>query len=347
MRQIIKEADFRKELKSTPGTGYLFFGDEDYLKAFAVKQAREMLCPDPTYAFFNEMRLDATDFTADKLLDALMPMPMMADKKLVTVHGLNFNTMRQTEVDELCDVLAVLEEYDYNLLILYADADCLDPGILPKRPSSTLSKLGEYLTPVQFDRCVGARLTAWIQKHFAHNGVDASPEFCARVPEYCGHSMFVLANEIDKLSYYVLSHGQTVVNEEHLRHVCVPSTEYDAFAFSNAIMIGNQELALSILADYKLRRMEPVMVLSETLNVICDMIAVRAMTDEGIPPAEIGKAFQKPKHEYAIKLYQKSLRGITEKRLRRALDACLAADHSLKLSASKGYAPLEQLICSL
>jgi len=111
-------------------------------------------------------------------------------------------------------------------------------------------------------------------------------------------------------------------------------------------MNGNQEAALAILAYYKLRRMEPIMILSETISVICDMISVRTMTEEGIPPSEIGKAFQRPKHEYTIKLYQKSLRNISEKRLRRALDACLAADSALKLSA-KGYAPLEQLICSL
>ena len=77
---LLKEADFRKELKSNPRAGYLFFGDEDYLKAFAVKQARELICPDPSFAFFNEIRLDAMDFEAQKLIDALMPLPMMADK---------------------------------------------------------------------------------------------------------------------------------------------------------------------------------------------------------------------------------------------------------------------------
>ena len=136
---IIKDADFRREIKSEPRAGYLLFGEEDYLKAFAVKQARELLCPDPTFAFFNEMRIDALGFTADKLLDALMPMPMMADRKIITLHGLNFNTMRQNELDDLCDALAALEEYDYNVLLVIAAADCLDPGYLPKKPSGVLS----------------------------------------------------------------------------------------------------------------------------------------------------------------------------------------------------------------
>ena len=342
--ELIKEADFRKELKGTPRAGYLFFGEEDYLKAFSVRQARELLCPDPTFAFFNEMRLDAVDFTPQKLLDALMPMPMMADRKLVTVSGLNFNTMRPTDLDGLCEVLSELPHYDYNLLIITAASDCLDSGYLPKRPSATLTKLGEHLMPVHFERCTTAKLAAWIGKHFAHNGVEASPELCARMPDYCGHSMFILANEIDKLSFYTLSHGEKIATEENMRLVCTPANEYDAFAFTNAIMENKQDAALAILADYRFRRVEPLMILGDVSRVICDMLGVRAMTAEGNPAAEIASALGL--HEFKVGLYQKSLRNTSEKRLRRALDACSTADTALKLSP-QGYTALEKLICSL
>ncbi len=342
---IIKDADFRREIKSEPRAGYLLFGEEDYLKSFAVKQAREQLCPDPTFAFFNEMRIDALGFTPDKLLDALMPMPMMADRKLVTLHGLNFNTMRQNEVDELCDALAALEEYDYNVLLVIAAADCLDPGYLPKRPSGVLTKLGEHLTPVQFERCTTAKLAAWIQKHFAHNGVTASPALCSAMPEFCGHSMFVLANEIDKLSFYTLAHGRTEAVEEDMRLVCTPAEEFDTFAFTNAIMDGKQETALAILADYRFRRVDPLFVLGDVIRVFCEMLGVQKMLADGLAPTEISSVLKI--HEFRVGLYQKSLRASSENRMRRALDACLTADAALKLSPTKGYTVLERLICSL
>ena len=341
---VLKEADFRKELKSGLRAGYLFFGDEDYLKSFAIKQARDLLCPDPTFSFFNEIKLDAMDFDPQKLLDALMPMPMMADRKLITLSGLNFNTMRQGDLDELCDVLGALSDYDYNVLIVTVAADCFNPGFLPKKPSGTLTKLAEYLTPVQFDRCTTAKLAAWVQKHFAHNGVEADGAFCTRFPEYCGHSMFILANEIDKLSYYVLSHQRNTVADADMRLVCTPANEYDAFAFTNAIMEGKNEVALGILADYRFRRMDPIIIMGDVVRVICDMVAVRSMTQDGVPNAEIGAVLKL--HEFKVGLYQKSLRQIGEARLQRALDACCEADHSLKLSQA-GYAPLEQLICRL
>ncbi len=342
--EIIKEADFRKEIKSAPRAGYLFFGDEDYLKSFSVKLARETLSPDPSFAFFNDIRLDAVDFDPGKLVDALMPAPMMEERKLVTLTGLNFNTMRQGDVDLFCDALSSLEEYDYNTLIVVAAADCLTPGVLPKRPSPTLSKLSQFLTPVQFDRCSTQKLAAWVQKHFAHNGVEASPEFCIAFPEYCGHSMYVLSGEIDKLSFYVLSHQRNTVTQEDMHLVCTPATEYDAFAFTNAIMEGKSEAALAILADYRFRRIDPLIILGDVSRVICDMISVSAMCEEGAPNALIASVLKL--HEFKVGLYRKCIAASGPEKLSRALDACLSADRLLKLSPT-GYAPLEQLICTL
>lgn len=306
--------------------------------------ARDTLCPDPSFSFFNDIRLDAVGFEIGALVDALMPMPMMEDRKIITLTGLNFNTMRQNELDEFCTALEALEEYDYNTLIVVAAADCLTPGILPKRPSPTLSKLSEFLTPVQFDRCTTQKLAAWVQKHFAHNGVDADPAFCSAFPEYCGHSMYILANEIDKLSYYVLSHGKTAVTQEEMRLVCTPASEYDAFAFTNAIMEGKSEAALAILADYRFRRTDPLMILGDVSRVICDMVAVSELCNEGLSNAQIASALKL--HEFKVGLYRKSIASSSPARLSRALNACLEADRHLKLSQT-GYAPLEQLICTL
>ena len=347
--EILKDSDFKKDLKAEPKKGYLFFGEEDYLKAFALKTAEETLCPDPTFSFFNVMKLDALDFSPSKLLDALMPMPMMADRKLVIVSGLNFTTMRPTDLEGLCDALSALEEYDYNTLIITAAADCFDGGYLPKSPSATLKKLAEHLTPVQFERCTPARLNAWVQKHFAHNGVNASPQFCSLMIDYCGRGMFQLANEIDKLSFYERFHGRDQVSEPDLRLVCTPVTEYDVFAFTNAIMEGKQEAALAILADYKFRRVEPVIILSEVSRVFCDMEIISAMEADGCSFAEIADHFKKHfrYHEYKVSLYQKSARQISHKRLRRAIQLCADADATIKTSWGSAYQPLERLICAI
>ena len=61
---ILKEADFRKALKTAPTGGYLFFGEEDYMKSASLRMARQGITEaDPAMATFNDIRLDGLDFT--------------------------------------------------------------------------------------------------------------------------------------------------------------------------------------------------------------------------------------------------------------------------------------------
>ncbi len=241
-------------------------------------------------------------------------------------------------------MLSERKNYDYNFFILSLASDCFDPGYLPKRPSGVYNRLAELLTPVQFDTVSPAKLAAWVQKHFAHNGVSADPRLCSLMVDYCGRGMFRLANEIDKLSYYTLAHGMTEATEQDLRSVCTAVTEYDAFAFANAIMDGKQETALSILADYRFRRVDPLVILGDVIRVFCDMESVRAMLADGASTQEIAAKLKL--HEFRVGLYAKSLRSSPDDRLKRAIRACVAADASLKLSP-QGYTALEKLICSI
>ena len=345
MRTIIKEADFRRQLKSQPEVGYLFFGDEDYMKATAIRMARDLLCPDKSMAFFNDIRLGGADFTPDQLQDAMMSPPLGADRKVITITGLNFNTMKASEIEDLLEVLSQLSEYSFNMVMLSVDSDGLDAGTLPKRPSQLLVDLCDYLVPVWFEKNTPAKLSGWVQKHYLHHGVQASPEVCQHTVAYCGRDMYVLANEIDKVACYVLSHGRSQATCEDVKTASIPAMEYDAFAFTNAIMERRQGDALDILQDLKFRRVEPIFVLSEVARVVCDMVAVKSLTENGMTNAEISTATKI--HEYRVGLYLRGCAQVDLSRLRRAVELCCEADTALKSYASGGYGVIEKLICAL
>lgn len=343
--QTIRDDAFRKLIKKGLSGGFLFYGDEDYTKNFALRLAREAICPDPTFALFNDLRMDALDFSSDALLDALMPLPMMADKKIVTVSGLNVNTLiRNHEFDALIDTLASLEEYDYNVLILSVPADYIDPGYA-KKPSEALARLSEFLTPVLFEPIVGARLSAWVGKHFEHHGVSAAPDVCDYLIKICGQSMFILASETEKLSYYCLSSGRSVVTREDVDAASIAELDADAFALTNAILDGKHQDALHALDVMKFRRVQPLFVLSEISNTISYLALMKPLLDEGLPIAEIGSIL-KIKSDYKVRKYAAACAGKSQKRLRRAVELCADADRTLK-SSYAGYGPIEQLIGTL
>ncbi len=342
MNAIISQAEFIKQIKSSPAQGYLFFGDEDYMKKFALEAATAAISPEPAFAFFNEIRLDSFSYSPEALIDALMPAPMMAERKMVILTGIDFTAMRQGELDALCRTLEALAEYDYNTLIINTSADRFDEGSLPKRPSSTLTRLSEYLIPVRFEKNSPARLASWVAKHLEHNGVTAEPEICTLIIERCGRDMFSLANETDKLAFYVLSQGRDRVCRNDVLNIAVPVSEYDAFAFTNAIAARRRDEALEILSDMKARRQEPIMIISEISRTVGDMLSVAVLRSDGLTQREIAEVLKI--HEYRVGVIMRSLPD-TEM-CKTMLSRCRDADLEIK-SFGDGYSVLEKLICTI
>ncbi len=340
--EIITESDFRKSIVKSPARGYLFFGDEDYLKSFALKTAREAICPDPSLAPFNNIRLEGLDLTPDTLLGAMTTLPMMSERKLVEVSGMNLSELRGNRLEEYCKVLFLLEEYDYNTVIISVPAGGMDYGQLPKKPSATLKKLAEYLVPVHFAASTPLMLSRWVARHFNANSVRADAAVCSTLVDYCGTDMHRLSAETDKLSWYALASGRDYVTPEDIKKVAIADTSYDTFAMTNAVMDNNKGTALSVLAEMKRKRIEPTVIMGEVIRVFGDMLAVRTMTDEGLTTAETASRLKI--HEYRVKLCLKG--GASRERLRRIVDLCAEADAALKLSP-QGYAAIERLICSL
>lgn len=344
MFEIIKEDAFRREPAFLSGRAFLFFGEEDYLKAAAVRSVREVLCPDPAMAFFNDITIDATDYTPDKLLDAMAPPPMMTDARLILLRGFDFTSMKASDAETLALVLAQLEEYDFNCIIIQTAVGLFDEGYLPRRPSPMLKRLGEVATPVQFDAPTGARLARWVGKHFAHYGVAADQTACNELIAYAGKTMFVLANEIEKLAAYVKENGQNAVTVADIRKVAVPASLPDAFALSNAILAGNGQAALEALAVMKFERIEPTVILGEISGIFSNLQSMRVLLDAGKSIKEAAAVLKM--HEYKAGLLAKAAMRTSPQRL--ALVIALAAETDRALKRSYGdYAPLEKLICAL
>lgn len=344
MFNIINEGDFRALVGKTAGRAFLFFGEEDYLKATTLRALRKSVSPDEAFAMFNDVTLDTPDFDAEKLLDAVSAPPMMSEERLVVVRGLDLAGLKATEREALDGVLAQLETYNYTTLVLYAPSGSIDEGALPKRPSAALKKWQSVLTPVWFAAPTEARLAKWTAQHFGHFGVRADPAFCALFVSYVGQSMYVLAGEIEKTAYFVLAAGRDAVTEADMRAAASPALACDAFALSNAILDGNHRAALSALAVLKFERVEPTVVLGEIARTLADMQSARYLLDAGRGKAEIAAALRI--HEYRAGLLSRAAARTDAARLARAVRLCAEADLSLK-RASADFSPIERLICSL
>lgn len=344
---IIKEADFKAKLKSGLSGGYFFFGEEDYLKRHYVSAARDAVSGEDSFAAFNDIKLDGEDFSADKLAELLMVPPMMSDKKFIELRGFDLTSMKQSEFDALCESLELLSEYDFNVLIFSVDSDSFEAGYLPKNPSSQLTRLSELLTPVQFELMPPRKLSAWVKRHFTHEDLKIEDVVCDYFVDYCGRNMFILKNEIEKLSAYVKYEGRDTVSREDIKEVSVQGTEFGVFAFSNSIMQKDTKLALSMLSLYKLQKKEPVMIMAEVTKTFSEMLSVKLLYDSGMTSFEIAEMLKGQKiKEYKVGLYIKSVSKTPIEKLQKIISLCRDTDLKLKNSPS-GYIAIERLICSI
>lgn len=342
--EIINDAEFRRRIKKSLLPGYLFFGEEDYTKSHALKLLRAAVCGDSGAGALNNIRLSPLEYSPQRLADALPPMPMFGERKLIELEGLDFGAMRSDELSSLLAVLPLLGEYDYNTLVISVPNRNIDAGRPPRKPSAIISSLSEHLLPVNFGRSTPSQLEGWTLKHFAHNGVSATPAICSKMTEYCGGSMYSLAGEIDKVSYYVLAHRRREVSEADILEAAIPDSDYDTFAFANALTSGDRPRALSLLSMMKERKIEPVMIMSEVSRVFGDMAAVRSLAGEGRHAREISELLKM--HEYRAGLYLSAVASTPHSALTRLLSLAAEADAAIKLSP-RGYSAIELLICSI
>lgn len=341
--QVISDAEFRKQLKSGNIGSYLFYGDEDYLKAHSVTLAAEAISPDPTFAPFNITKIDVLNYSPDKFLDTLMQPPMMVQQKLIVLTGFDFTAMRQSEVDSLCEILGTLREYDYSSVIISVASGCIDEGYSSAKPSAIINKLSEFLIPVRFEKSTPQKLAAWAVRHFEHGGVKISTDAIAFFIEYCGTGMYKLANEIDKLCAFVLYEGRDEVTKDDIKNVSIADTEFDTFALAGAIMESRNADALAVLDFLRFKRTDPLIIFGEVSRTFCDLLLIKRLIDDGMSTFDIGKA--KIMNEYRAKIYARSASRIPYERLYKKIQLCTEVDRQLKMSP-QGYSALEMLICS-
>lgn len=339
------ETELRSLIKSGPRGGFLFWGDEDYLKRHYLAQLRAAVlaeCP-PGLEELNRIALTLEDGDYAALASAILSPPVMAPAKIVEVTPPSLDALREKDRKNFLAALGEMEGVQDTVLVLVAPRGTLDAGT-PKRPTAYFRNLTAVLSPVEFPLQTGVRLRRWVERHFADAGLHAPEETVTAILARCAADMTGLAGEIDKLIAYEHAHGRIVVPAEDVPRVTSPGIREDAFALANAVLAGDRTAALSALDVYRKRREEPIVVLASLSRVMCDLLAVASLAEAGAEKADIARAMKM--HEYKAALYMRSAASFGSARLAAAVRRCREADRLTK-SASMGYIPLERFVCTI
>lgn len=338
------EAEFREELKNLHG-GYLFFGGEDYLKYTYSKEVKKNVL-DGTFDEFNHIVIYAEEYSPSALSNAIFALPMMAEKKLVEIRGVDFNAMKKDDISALEDVLVTLEENSHTVLLIRADNEYFSAGRLPKAPSEIYKMMSKYVTPVAFDFPTPARLRSWILKHFSKGKVEFDPTLCEYLVNMCGHDMWALSNEIDKLCEYANENGISKIESSHIDFVCCKTVEYDDFQLTNALLEKNKAMVFETLRRQRSAHEPAQSILASIVRLYTDMLVIHKLYQGGMNKSQISSAINM--HEFRVGKYLSSLSGVSEKKIERAAELCAEADIKSKSSSNiTSYIAVERLVSAL
>ena len=329
-------------LKSgVPAGGYLFYGDEDYLKANTLQRIRHALLPDEGLADFNRRSFTGENYTPGDLVEAILSPAMLVEKKLIEVTLPEGDAIRDKERAALLEALSTIADTDDTVLVLTFPAGRLDPGTA-KRPSALFKALTKVLTPIEFPLQGESQLLRWMQRHLAEYHVALDPAVGRQILAICGSSMLRLSGELDKAGAYAAAHGMSELTIEAARQVVTPTEEDDAFRLANCLLAGDRQGAYACLSTKIRRKEEPHVLLAQITRVYTDLAIAAAFLADGRDKRELAQSMKM--HEYRAGLYCRAAASAPGGYFEHALEKCLSAELALKTTNVDGYALLERLV---
>ncbi len=335
-------SELKQRLEGSPEGFYLFVGEEEYLKRYYLSELKKKLVPDSFLEPFNYVVFDGGEIDFGRLFDAVKAPPMMADYKLIVWKYPEIEKMREKGRDALEEFGAMQKDYPYSIVVFFVGADAFDVGTLPKKPSKLYTRFSKCFSVVNFKSSTDSQLLAWLSRHFQAEGVGADGETLRALLFRSGHSMDILASEVEKLTAYAKANGLEKITPREVELVASSTVECDTFALSNAIGERNHSLAFRVLSQMKMERTDPLVILGMLIRTYTELLAVSTLMGEGRGQDEIATITKI--NPYKVKLALASVKRAGRERIFRATKLLGEIDAKAKSSPVDVYALLERFL---
>lgn len=318
---------------------YLLFGDDPYLKKFyADKISEKSYDGDP---FFNFCKFEG-DVELQQVYDAVVQLPMMADRKCVVLNDFDYEHASKSEFDKLCTLLS--ETNDECVLILRFDSVEFDykRGNKAKKLVAAAEKGGGRA--VCLDHRKPAQLVKMLTDGAAKRKCRMDSVVARYVIETVGDDISTLKNELDKLCSFV---SDGVIDKATVDRVCIKSVESSVYDYMKQVLACNLEEALRLLDGLFFMRIEPMIILHTAASSYIDLYRVHVAKKSGVGIPQIARDFGYKNRAFVLERAAVDLKKMDSKRITLGFEALLDAEKGLKSSGLDPRVVLEQLTVRL
>lgn len=315
---------------------YLFTGPEEWIKNEALEALRGQLLP-PGLEQLNDLSMEGA--TAQQIIDAAETLPMMCEKRIVTVRdwapllpGKSKNEEGETE--RLQQWLENPPESCVTIFYMRSEPD-------GRKKASTLLK--KKATVVQFDFLTDSELTKWAARRLKPLGKKMPAQAVSTLAFMAGHDLTRLAGELDKLAAF--TEDRSEITEADVRAIVSASLEYNVFELLNRLMEGNlgeaQRMANSLLQNGQ----NPIGILAMLTRQLRQLAHMRLALDAGDSVDHVQALLKL--HPYAAKQSARQCRGLNAAALQSLYEGCVALDYDVKSGRLRDSVALDSVLIKI
>lgn len=303
-----------------PGSAYIFYGEESYLREYYLGALRKKLIPQG-FETFNCHTLEGKDVTVQSLAEMAEAMPMMTERTLIAVTDYDIFKLGE---DQQTKLIALLEDLPpYCCIVFVYDT-------LEYKPNRKLKKLCKamdtYVEAVEFPAASSADLLPWISRRFKALGKEIDRQTAEYLIFTCGGLMTGLVPEIEKIAAY--AKGKTVSRAD-VDAVADPVLSAEVFRLSDAVLQGDYDKAASILGDLLKMQTEPIMITAALGSQLRRIWTARLALDGGRDRYWLMELWGM-KSDYPAKLLLGAARRTTAEWCAQAVRQCQILDRRMK-----------------
>lgn len=285
--------------------------------------------------------LDGQTATLKEITDKINTGSLFVKKRLIIVENIfkNKKTGLFAELELFLKKLSDSEE----IIIIFKDEEIMGKEKTLKADAKKLfAFLNKQKFVQEFKPLTNLQILAFIKKEAALYNKEFLAKAAALLIVFSGGDLWLLANEIKKLSFYSQA---KIITEQDVQELCVGAINDDIFALTDALSAKNKTVALRLLEEQYAAGLSDEYLISMLIRQFKILLQLRSALDDNLSQAVINEKIKL--HPYVIKKGLMQARNFSSATLKAGLNRLIYLDFANKNGLSQIKTELMLLIAGL
>jgi DNA polymerase III subunit delta len=319
---------------------YLLFGTESFLIHETIQLLIKHVLNEEERDF-NLSTYDLEETPIEVAIEDAETLPFLGEKRLIILQNPVFLTSERTK-EKVDHNINKLEQFlanpaPYSIVVIAAPYEKLDER---KKITKELKRKAEILEAKKLNE---QDLRNWIKERVLANGSQMDEKAIEKMIAIAGTNLFVLTNEIDKMSLY--AGNEKKIDLPMVEMLVSKTLEQNIFELVDKVVHRKTEEALRIYYDLLKQNEEPLKILALLAGQFRLIYQVKELARKGYGQQQIAGTIKQ--HPYRVKLAAGQANLFTENELKELMLLFADADYQMKTGGLNKTMIIEMIFIKL